>query len=136
MQIFIVILLMLGLLAFIIYKINSEFGKKEILLFIGSIVVAILAYTMYERNDSQALPNAFKTKYKSTYNVEILKLQSELLNNKNISSKTKFIYKFTYIINKENKEYLCVLNNVVIKKIENALVFEDFYNLKESCQEK
>ena len=136
MQIFIAGLLMLVLLAFIIYKINNRFGQKEIILFIGSLIVGILAYIMYERNQENSLPNAFKEKYKSSYNTEILKLQSELLNNKNISSKINFIYKFTYIINKEDKEYLCTLNNVVIKKIENELVFENFSILKESCQEK
>lgn len=136
MQILLIIILMLGLLAFIIYKINDKFEIKEIVIFISVIVVASLTFNLYSKNQKALIPEMFKTIYQETYNTQILKLQSELLNNKNISSKNKFIYKFTYIINSNDREKLCTLNNVVIKKFEDELVFDNFKQIKQECKIK
>ncbi len=133
MQIFIAIILIIILIALIIYKLNNQFEKKELLILISIIVVVILVFTMYEKNQKNFLPNAFKEKYKKETNVDILKLSSELLNNKVISSKDHFIYKFTYIIRKNNKEYLCVANNVNINKIQDEYIFDKWI---EECKEQ
>lgn len=136
MQILITIALILAFIAFIIYKVNKKFEIKEVVIFIAVVIITALTFTIYNKNQKTIIPNMFKTQYKKLYNNEILKLKSELLNNKNISSKTKFVYKFTYIIKKDNKEYLCSINNVLVKKIEDELVFQDFTNLKEECEIK
>ena len=66
-------------------------------------------------------------------NIEILKLSTELLNNKNISSSKRFLYNFTYIINKDNKEFVCSANKVEINKIQDEFIITKY---KEVCQEK
>ncbi len=133
MQILIAALVIIVLIAFVIYKIDNKFEKKEAIILVTVIIVSILVFTMYEKNQNQFLPNAFKELYKKQTNLEIQKIASELLNNKYVSSTKHFVYKFTYIINKNNKEYLCVANNVTINKIEDEFVFEKW---TEECREK
>ena len=58
------------------------------------------------------------------------------MNNKVVSSKTKFVYEFTYLVTKDNKEFLCTANNVEINKIEDNYIFKNFSDLKEECVEK
>ena len=77
-----------------------------------------------------------KKKYEKEKNVIIEGLESELLNNKVINSKDKFIYKFTYLIKKENKEFLCTINEIEINRIQDNFVFKNFSDLKEECKEK
>ena len=133
MQIIIVALLTLAFIAFIIFKINGQFAKKEAIILGSVVIVTILVFTMYQKNQSDFLPNAFKKEYKKINNIEIQKLSSELLNNKNISSKKNFVYKFTYIIQKEGKEFLCTASNVQINKIEDEYVFSKW---NEQCTQK
>ena len=133
MQILITIILIIILIGYIIYKMDKKFEKKEAMILTSVIVVIILVFTLYQKNQNNFLPNKFKEEYKKEHNIEILKLSSELLNNKNVSSKKHFIYKFTYIINKNDKEYLCVANNVEINKIEDAYIFKKW---SEECKEK
>ena len=133
MQIIIVALLTLAFIAFIIFKINGQFAKKEAIILGSVVIVTILVFTMYQKNQSDFLPNAFKKEYKKINNIEIQKLSSELLNNKNISSKKNYVYKFTYIIQKEGKEFLCTASNVQINKIEDEYVFSKW---NEQCTQK
>ena len=133
MQILLVIVLLVALLGFIIYKINGQFGKKEGIILFVVIVVSILVFTMYEKNQDTRLPNLFKNHYQIQKGITIQKLSSELINNKYVSSKNNFIYKFTYIINKEGKEYLCTANNVQIQKIEDEYIFNTW---EEECTAK
>ncbi|WP_419764214.1 MAG: hypothetical protein ACNI28_10575 [Arcobacter sp.] len=133
MQILISIILIIILIGYIIYKIDKKFEKKEILILGAVVIVVILVFTLYQKNQKDFLPNQFKEKYKKEKGLDILKLSSELLNNKNVSSKKRFVYKFTYIINKNNKEYLCTTNNVEINKIEDTYVFGKW---EEECKEK
>lgn len=133
MQILISIILIIILIGYIIYKIDKKFEKKEAVILTAVIIVVILVFSMYQKNQTNFLPNQFKTEYKKEKNMEILKLSSELLNNKDVSSKKHFIYKFTYIINKSDKEYLCIANNVEINKIEDEYIFGKW---KEECKEK
>jgi len=132
MQILISIILIIILIGYIVYKIDKKFEKKEIIILVAVVIVVILAFTFYQKNQKEFLPNQFKEKYKKEKGLEILKLSSELLNNKNVSSKKHFIYKFTYIINKNNKEYLCVTSDVEINKIEDTYVFGKW---EEECKE-
>ncbi|PLY09260.1 MAG: hypothetical protein C0626_09685 [Arcobacter sp.] len=133
MQILISIILIIILIGYIVYKIDKKFEKKEAIILTAVVVVVILVFTLYQKNQKDFLPNQFKEIYKKEKNIDILKLSSELLNNKNVSSKKHFIYKFTYIINKNNKEYLCVANSVEINKIEDTYVFGKW---EEECKEK
>jgi len=133
MQILISIILIIILIGYIVYKIDKKFEKKEAIILTAVVVVVILVFTLYQKNQKDFLPNQFKENYKKEKNIDILKLSSELLNNKNVSSKKHFIYKFTYIINKNNKEYLCVANSVEINKIEDTYVFGKW---EEECKEK
>lgn len=133
MQILISIILIIILIGFIIYKIDKRFRKKEVIILTSIIVVIILVFTLYQKNQEDFLPNKFKEKYKDQTGIEILKLSNELLNNKYVSSKKHFVYKFTYIIKKDDKEYLCIANDVKINKIEDEYVFEKW---QEECSEK
>ncbi|RXJ81865.1 hypothetical protein [Arcobacter sp. F2176] len=133
MQIFLGIILVIILIGIIIYKLNNKFEKKEIILLSSIVIVVILVFTMYQKNQENFFPNTFKEKYKQENNIEILKLSSELLNNKVVSSKDHYIYKFTYIIKKNGKEYLCVANNVNINKIQDEYIFDKW---TEECKEQ
>ena len=91
---------------------------------------------MYEKKKENYFPNLFTQTYLKRNNIAIEKLSYELLNNKYISSKTQFIYKFTYIIQKEGKEFLCTAPKVEINKIGDEFIFTNFANLQEECVEK
>ncbi len=133
MQIFLGIILVIILIGIIIYKLDNKFEKREIIILSSIIIIVILVFTMYQKNQENFFPNAFKEKYKQENNIEILKLSSELLNNKVVSSKDHYIYKFTYIIKKNGKEYLCVANNVNINKIQDEYIFDKW---TEECKEQ
>lgn len=120
----------------ILYKVNNQFEKREFIILLLIIVISSLAYTLYENKQTDLFPNMFKEKYEKEKNVTIKGLSSELLNNKTVSSKTKFIYKFTYLVSKEDKEFLCTVSDVEINKIENDYIFKNFSNLKEECTQR
>jgi ABC-type uncharacterized transport system substrate-binding protein len=136
MQIMVFSLILIALAAFIIYKVNDKFETKEIIILITLIVIIIGTTILLLNKDENVLPEIFKTKYEASKNVEIIKLSSERLNNKTTSSKTNFVYRFDYIINKDNKELVCTANSVKIKKIEDEYVFENFDNFNEKCSSK
>ncbi len=133
MQILITIILIIILMGYIVYKLDKKFEKREAIILAAVVVVTILAFVLYQKNQNDFLPNKFKAEYAKQNSAEILKLSSELLNNKDVSSTKHFIYKFTYIINKNDKEYLCITNNVEINKIEDEYVFGKW---NEECKEK
>ena len=136
MQIIIGIAIFIIIATLILYKVNNRFEKKEFLILLAIIVISTIGYTMYENNQKNFFPKMFKEKYEKEKNVVIEGLESELLNNKVVSSKDKFIYKFTYLIKKENKEFLCTTNEVEINRIQDNFVFKNFSDLKEECLEK
>ncbi|WP_044415750.1 hypothetical protein [Halarcobacter anaerophilus] len=136
MQIMFVAVIIIAFLAFVIYKINNRFATKELITLIAVIIVTILVVVSMMRNQEEKVPLLFKQKYEQEKNVVIEKLSFERLNNRNVSSKTNFIYNFDYIIKKDGKEFLCKAKNIKIKKIEDEYVFENFHNLKENCIEK
>jgi len=134
MQVIILILIFIAVLAFVIYKINNRFGTKEIFMLISVIVVSSLVFVLISRNQQEKVPLLFKQKYENIKNVKISKFSYERVNNKTVSSKTKFIYNFNYIIIKDGKEYFCKMDNVKVKKIEDEYIFENFNKIKEVCQ--
>ena len=136
MQIIIGIAIFIIIATLILYKVNNRFEKKEFLILLAIIVISTIGYTMYENNQKNFFPKMFKEKYEKEKNVIIEGLESELLNNKVVSSKDKFIYKFTYLVKKENKEFLCTTNEVEINRIQDNFVFKNFSDLKEECLEK
>lgn len=136
MQFIFLIIVFIALLAFIIYKINNKFETKEIFILIVVILIPILSFTFYQRNQEERVPNIFKQKYEKEKNSQIEKFSFERVNNKTLSSKYEFIYNFDYIIKKDNKEFVCSAKNVVIKKIQDEYVFENFKNMTEKCEEK
>lgn len=136
MQVIIIISILLIVGTVIIYKINDKFEKREFIILLGTIFLATIGFLFYENSKENYLPNLFSQKYEKENNTKIKSLNYELLNNKVVSSKDKFIYKFTYTILKENSEFLCTLDNVEINKIKDEYVFVNFSQLKEECLEK
>ena len=136
MQIIIAIAVLIVAITLILYKVNNQFEKKEFIILLLIIIITSLAYVSYEKNQEEFFPNMFKEKYEKEKNLTIESLSAELLNNKVVSSKDKFIYKFTYIVKKENQEFLCTTTNVEINKIEDNFVFKNFSDLKEECLKK
>ena len=136
MQIIIGIVFFIIILTVILYKVNNRFEKKEFLILLVILVISTIAYTTYEKNQENFFPKMFKEKYEKEKNTQIESLEAQLLNNKVVSSKDKFIYKFTYLVKKDNKEFLCTMNNVEINKIQKEFIFKDFANLQEECIEK
>ena len=120
----------------ILYKVNNQFEKKEFIILLLVIIISTIGMVSYEKNQEEFFPNLFKEKYFKEKNLKIDGLTAELLNNKVVSSKDKFIYKFTYIIKKENQKFLCTTTNVEINKIEDNFVFKNFSDLKEECLKK
>ncbi len=136
MQIIIAIAVFIIILTLILYKVNDRFEKRELIILLLIIIISTIAYIWYEKSQENFFPKMFKEKYEKEKNVLIEGLESELLNNKVVSSKDKFIYKFTYLVKKDNKEFLCTTNEVEINKIQNNFVFKNFLDLKEECIEK
>lgn len=136
MQIMLGFIALFALVVYIIYKVNKKFEKKEFMILLGIVVLMIIGYILYEKKQETFFPNLFQEKYLTDKNIAIEKLSYELLNNKNISSRTQFIYKFVYIIQKDEKEYLCTAPKVEINKIGDEFVFSNFNILQEECIEK
>lgn len=136
MQVIIIISILLIVGTVIIYKINDKFEKREFVILLGTIFLATIGFLFYENSKENYLPNLFSQKYEKENNTKIKSLNYELLNNKVVSSKDKFIYKFTYTILKENSEFLCTLDNVEINKIKDEYIFVNFSQLKEECLKK
>lgn len=136
MQFMLGIIVLLLVVAFVIFKVNKKFEKKEALILIVVLAFSILAYIIYEKNSENYFPNLFEKKYLQEKNIAIEKLSFELINNKNISSKKEFIYKFIYIIQKDGKSFLCTAPKVKINKIGDEFVFTNFGDLQETCVEK
>lgn len=133
MQMLAVSVLILLLVIFIIYKVNDKFEKKEQKILFVVLSLILLIFLSFDYSSENKLPDLFKKEYMNKNNVEILKLSTELLNNKNISSSKRFLYNFTYIIKKDNKEFVCSSNKVEINKIQDEFVISKY---KEVCQEK
>ncbi len=136
MQILVLIAISLIVVSLIIYKINKKFELREFIILILIVIVPIIAGTYILEGVEEKVPKKFQEKYEKDKNVKILKLTYERLNNKNISSKTNFIYNFDYIVKKDGKEFFCSAKKVKIKKIEDEYIFENFANLKENCKAK
>lgn len=136
MQIIIGIAILIIVVTLILYKVNNQFEKREFIILLLIVVISTTAMILYEKKQEQFFPNMFKEKYSKEKNLTIDGLTAELLNNKLVSSKDKFIYKFTYLVKKDNKEFLCTMTNVEINKIENNFIFKNFNDLKEECIEK
>lgn len=136
MQIIITISLLLVIATVIIYKVNDKFEKREFIILLATIFLLTIAFLYYENKQDNYLPNMFIKKYEQEYKTTIKSLDYELLNNKVVSSKDKFVYKFIFTVLKEDKEFLCTLNNVEINKIKDEYIFVNFDSLKEECFKK
>lgn len=136
MQIIITISLLLVIATVIIYKVNDKFEKREFIILLATIFLLTIAFLYYENKQDNYLPNMFIKKYEQEYKTTIKSLDYELLNNKVVSSKDKFVYKFIFTVLKDDKEFLCTLNNVEINKIKDEYIFVNFNSLKEECFKK
>ena len=136
MQIIITISLLLVIATVIIYKVNDKFEKREFIILLATIFLLTIAFLYYENKQDNYLPNMFIKKYEQEYKTTIKSLDYELLNNKVVSSKDKFVYKFIFTVLKEDREFLCTLNNVEINKIKDEYIFVNFNSLKEECFKK
>ena len=136
MQIIITISLLLVITKIIIYKVNKKIKKREFIILLATIFLLTIAFLYYENKQDNYLPNMFIKKYEQEYKTTIKSLDYELLNNKVVSSKDKFVYKFTYTVLKEDSEFLCSSKDVEIHKIKNEYIFINFDSLKEECFKK
>jgi len=136
MQIIIGIAIFIVILTAIIYKINDRFEKREFIILLVIIFFVTIGIIWYEKSDENYLPKIFKEKYEKDKNLKIRSLSSELLNNKVLSSKDKFVYKFTYLVQKDDKEFLCTMDNVEINRVQKEFIFKDFSNLTEECTQQ
>lgn len=132
MQILIFSLIIITIIVYVIYKIKKTFSKKEIIGFFSLIVVLIIGLIYTNHLDENRLPDTFKKNYLKEKNIEILKLSYNQKNFEVLSS-SKAVYDFTYIIKKEEKEYVCEAKNVEIILIEDEYVLKKY---KESCRLK
>ena len=136
MQIIIAIAVLIIVITLILYRVNNQFEKREFIILLLIIIISSIAYGLYEKKQEEFFLNLFKEKYEKEKNIIIESLSAELLNNKVVTSKDKFIYKFTYIIKKENQEFLCTTSDIEIDKIESNFIFKNFMDLKEECRVK
>ena len=136
MQIIIAIAVLIIVITLILYRVNNQFEKREFIILLLIIIISSIAYGLYEKKQEEFFTNLFKEKYEKEKNIIIESLNAELLNNKVVTSKDKFIYKFTYIIKKENQEFLCTTSDIEIDKIESNFIFKNFMDLKEECRVK
>ena len=136
MQIIIAIAVLIIVITLILYRVNNQFEKREFIILLLIIIISSIAYGLYEKKQEEFFPNLFKEKYEKEKNIIIESLSAELLNNKVVTSKDKFIYKFTYIIKKENQEFLCTTSDIEIDKIESNFIFKYFMDLKVECRVK
>ena len=104
--------------------------KKEFIILLATIFLLTIAFLYYENKQDNYLPNMFIKKYEQEYKTTIKSLDYELLNNKVISSKDKFVYKFIFTVLKEDREFYVILNNVEINKIKDEYIFVNFDGLK------
>lgn len=126
MQIIIGIALFLVVITVIIYNVNDRFEKKEFIIFLIITAICTISLLFYQSYKDNYIPNLFKQKYEQDSQNSIKSLDYELINNKVVSSKDRFIYKFTYTILKDDSEYLCVLDNIEVNKIKDEFVFINF----------
>jgi hypothetical protein len=124
---------LIAALVFILYKVNNQFEKREFFILLAILALAVIGFNLYSKKQENYFPELFKEHYYNKHNIQIEQLSYKLLNNQHISSKNKYIYSFTYIVNKDNTSYLCTAKEVVIRKIEKTFVFNDW---SEECQIK
>ncbi len=129
MQIIITISLLLVIATVVIYKVNDKFEKREFIILIATIFLLTIAFLYYENKQDNYLPNMFIKKYEQEYKTTIKSLDYELLNNKVVSSKDKFVYKFIFTVLKEDNEFLCTISNVEINKIKYEYIFLNYDGL-------
>ena len=132
MQLALFSLLILAVLTYIVLKIKKTFTKKDFIIFFGVIIIIISSIVYYNKEQENKLPNAFKANYLQEKNIEIEKLSFTQVNFEVLRS-SKFVYDFIYIINKDNKEYVCEAKNVEVQKIEDEYIFKKY---SEKCRLK
>jgi len=132
MQLILFSLVILAVVVYIIFKIKKTFTKKDFIIFFTVIVLIIVAFLYYDKAQENKLPNAFKANYLQERNIQIEKLSFTQVNFEVLRS-TKFVYDFLYIINKNDKEYVCEAKNVEVQKIEDEYIFKKY---KEECRLK
>ncbi len=132
MRIIIFSILILGFIAYIVYKIKESFTKKE-LIFTAIALISIIIVSSYLTNKNQnKLPNSFKEDYLKNKHIKIEKLSYKQTNIQVLNSSDE-IYTFVYIIKKNNQEFVCEAKNVEAQLIEDEYVFKPY---KEECRKK
>lgn len=132
MQILIFSLLILAVIIYVIYKIKKTFTKKEVITFFTIVGVLIIGMFYFNEIEKNKLPMAFKNHYLNEKGIEISKL-SYSQTNIEVLSNSKKILDFIYIIEKDEKEYVCEAKNVETQLIEDEYVFKKY---KEDCRIK
>lgn len=132
MQILIFSLLILLLIVFLVYRVKKRFTNKDLQRLLIVVGVVIAGLFLYDGYLDEKIPNSFKAKYLKDKNIKIDKLTYNKTSVEAVSS-NKSNYSFSYIINKDGKDFVCQANDVLVTTIEDEIIVSDF---KEKCQEK
>lgn len=132
MQILIFSLLILLLVVYLVFRVKKRFTKKDFNLIIGIIIASIVGIYFYIDYVDNKIPNTFKAKYLQEKNIKIDKLEFYKTSVEVVTS-NKNTYSFSYIINKDGKDYVCEVKDLEIQTIQNEIIIGE---IKEKCQEK
>ena len=132
MQILIFSLIIIAIIVYVIYKIQTSFSKKELLSVSIILLLIIVGTIYYKQKNNISLPESFKQMYLKTTKIEIIKLSINQTDFEVLSS-NKSVNTFVYTIKKDNQEYVCEAKNIKSQKIEDEYIFTDF---KEECRLK
>lgn len=132
MKILIIALLVILIVSYLIYKIRTNFTKKEILGFFILLGVVIFLSTYFGKEQKNHLANAFKKYYLNKTSISIEKITAVQTDVTVVKSNTH-IYSFDYILSKNKQEFFCEAKDIKVIQIEDEYIFENF---NETCKLK
>lgn len=135
MQIILFSLILVGLLGYIVFKVSDIYhiSLRKIMISLTSVFVLVSIVLFLSVDKQEDFEELFKEKYQNDFGFEISKITSEEIIKNQVLSQKDIYYKFTYIVKKDNKTYVCEANNIRILKIEDEFVLQ---NIKEVCTQR
>lgn len=135
MQIILFSLILVGLLGYVVFKLSDIYhlSLKKIMLFLSFVFILIFIGIFLSVDKQEDYESLFKQKYEKDFGLKISKIVAkEIVKNQVLTQKDRY-YKFTYIVEKANKTYVCEANDVKIQKIEDEFVLQ---NINEVCTQR
>lgn len=135
MQIIFFSLLVIGLVGYIIFKISEIYhiSIRKIAIVLTGLFVLVSIGIFLSVDKQGNFEELFKEKYKKQFGYDISKLSSKRIVKNQVLDEKDSYYKFIYIVNKNQKTYVCESNDILIQKIEDEYVLKP---IKEECIEK